>query len=119
MKFGSALAEENKGERGGVHPSLRIRKESACGTRPRIIQSRMEEIMEHVHFGIKNSHGEAVDRPGCSSPAVAQLKHLSHLVGIPPGPHERPHRIPQRAPGQERKSVERGTSRCSPRAWAW
>ena len=56
-KFGSALASENKDNEVVCIPGLRGRdpKEISLRTLAEIIQSRMEEILEHVHFEIKNS----------------------------------------------------------------
>ncbi|MCB0817827.1 MAG: cell division protein FtsA, partial [Flavobacteriales bacterium] len=83
VKFGSALAEENKENEVVCIPGLRGRdpKEISLRTLAMIIQSRMEEIMEHVHFEIKNSGMEKQLIGGIVlTGGGSQLKHLSHLV---------------------------------------
>jgi len=57
VKFGSALANENKDEEIVAIPGLRGRppKEISLRNLASIIQARMEEIVEHVYYEIKNS----------------------------------------------------------------
>ena len=57
VKFGSALASENKAEEIVAIPGLRGRpaKEISLNNLANIIQARMEEIIEHVLYEIKNS----------------------------------------------------------------
>ncbi|MBK8498783.1 MAG: cell division protein FtsA [Flavobacteriales bacterium] len=82
-KFGSALAKENKENEVVCIPGLRGRdpKEISLRTLAEIIQSRMEEIIEHVYFEIKNSGIEKQLIAGIVlTGGGAQLKHLKHLV---------------------------------------
>lgn len=57
VKFGSALASENRDEEIVSIPGLRGRppKEISLKNLANIIQARMEEIIEHVYFEIKSS----------------------------------------------------------------
>lgn len=57
VKFGSALASENKEEEIVAIPGLRGRppKEISLKNLASIIQARMEEIIEHIYFEIRNS----------------------------------------------------------------
>jgi cell division protein FtsA len=57
VKFGSALASENKEEEIVAIPGLRGRrpKEITLKNLANIIQARMEEIIEHIYYEIKNS----------------------------------------------------------------
>ncbi|MBM3435094.1 MAG: cell division protein FtsA [Bacteroidetes bacterium] len=57
VKFGSALASENRDDEIVAIPGLRGRapKEISLKNLASIIQARMEEIIEHVHYEIKNS----------------------------------------------------------------
>jgi len=57
VKFGSALANENKDEEIVAIPGLRGRapKEISLRNLASIIQARMEEIIEHIYYEIKNS----------------------------------------------------------------
>ncbi len=87
-KFGSALASENKDNEVVCIPGLRGRdpKEISLRTLAQIIQSRMEEILEHVHFEIKNSGMEKQLIAGIVlTGGGAQLKHLKHLVELMTG----------------------------------
>ncbi len=87
-KFGSALASENKDNEVVCIPGLRGRepKEISLRTLAEIIQSRMEEILEHVHFEIKNSGMEKQLIAGIVlTGGGAQLKHLKHLVELMTG----------------------------------
>ena len=82
-KFGSALAAENKDNEVVCIPGLRGRdpKEISLKTLAEIIQSRMEEILEHVHFEIKNSGMEKQLIAGIVlTGGGSQLKHLKQLV---------------------------------------
>lgn len=82
-KFGSALAAENKENEVVCIPGLRGRdpKEISLRTLAEIIQSRMEEILEHVHFEIKNSGIEKQLIAGIVlTGGGSQLKHLKQLV---------------------------------------
>jgi len=82
-KFGSALAAENKENEVVCIPGLRGRepKEISLRTLAEVIQSRMEEIMEHVYFEIKNSGLEKQLIAGVVlTGGGAQLKHLKQLV---------------------------------------
>jgi len=87
-KFGSALASENKENEVVCIPGLRGRepKEISLRTLSEIIQSRMEEILEHVYFEIKNSGIEKQLIAGIVlTGGGAQLKHLKHLVEVMTG----------------------------------
>lgn len=57
VKFGSALASENRDDEIVAIPGLRGRppKEITLRNLASIIQARMEEIIEHVYYEIKNS----------------------------------------------------------------
>ena len=57
IKFGSALARENKEEEIVAIPGLRGRppREISLKNLASIIQARMEEIIEHIYYEIKNS----------------------------------------------------------------
>jgi cell division protein FtsA len=83
IKFGSALASENQeneivsipGLRGRPHKEISVRNLSA------IIQARMEEIIEHVYYEIKNSGYEKKLIAGIVvTGGGAQLKHVTQLV---------------------------------------
>ncbi|MCB0790903.1 MAG: cell division protein FtsA [Flavobacteriales bacterium] len=83
VKFGSALAAENKENEVVCIPGLRGRdpKEISLRTLAEIIQSRMEEILEHVYFEIRNSGMEKQMIAGVVlTGGGAQLKHLRQLV---------------------------------------
>lgn len=83
VKFGSALATENKDNEIVCIPGLKGRdpKEISLRNLSHIIQARMEEILEHVHYEIKSSGfdkrliGGIVLTGGGS-----QLKHMKQLV---------------------------------------
>jgi len=82
-KFGSALAAENKENEVVCIPGLRGRepKEISLRTLAEVIQSRMEEILEHVYFEIKNSGIEKQLIAGIVlTGGGSQLKHLKQLV---------------------------------------
>jgi cell division protein FtsA len=57
VKFGSALTSENRDEEVVAIPGLRGRppKEITLKNLASIIQARMEEIIDHIHYEIKNS----------------------------------------------------------------
>ncbi|MFY9310341.1 MAG: cell division protein FtsA [Bacteroidia bacterium] len=83
IKFGSALASENQeneivsipGLRGRPHKEISVKNLSA------IIQARMEEIIEHVYYEIKNSGYEKKLIAGIViTGGGAQLKHVPQLV---------------------------------------
>ncbi len=83
IKFGSALASENQeneivsipGLRGRPHKEISVKNLSA------IIQARMEEIIEHVYYEIKNSGYEKKLIAGIViTGGGAQLKHVTQLV---------------------------------------
>lgn len=83
IKFGSALASENQeneivsipGLRGRAHKEISVKNLSA------IIQARMEEIIEHVYYEIKNSGYEKKLIAGIVvTGGGAQLKHVAQLV---------------------------------------
>ncbi|MGB3948631.1 MAG: cell division protein FtsA [Bacteroidia bacterium] len=83
IKFGSALASENQeneivsipGLRGRPHKEISVKNLSA------IIQARMEEIIEHVYYEIKNSGYEKKLIAGIViTGGGAQLRHVTQLV---------------------------------------
>lgn len=83
VKFGSALASENRDEEIVAIPGLRGRppKEITLKNLASIIQARMEEIIEHVHFEIKNSGYEKKLIAGIVlTGGGAQLKHVTQLT---------------------------------------
>lgn len=83
IKFGSALATENKDEEIVSIPGLRGRehKEISLRNLASIIQARMEEILEQVYFEIKNSGYEKKLIAGIVlTGGGAQLKHLVQLT---------------------------------------
>ncbi|MBK9176176.1 MAG: cell division protein FtsA [Flavobacteriales bacterium] len=87
-KFGSALAKENKENEVVCIPGLRGRepKEISLRMLAEIIQSRMEEIIEHIHFEIRNSGIEKQLIAGIVlTGGGGQLKHLKHLVELMTG----------------------------------
>jgi len=82
MKFGSALAAENKEEEIVSIPGLRGRtpKEITLKNLANIIQARVEEIIEHVYFEIKNSGYEKKLIGGIVlTGGGAQLNHIAQL----------------------------------------
>jgi cell division protein FtsA len=82
-KFGSALASENQENEIVSIPGLRGRepKEISVRNLAHIIQARMEEIIEHVYYEIKNSGYEKKLIAGIVvTGGGAQLKHISQLV---------------------------------------
>ena len=82
-KFGSALAAENRDNEVVCIPGLRGRepKEISLRMLAEVIQSRMEEIMQQVHYEIKNSGLEDQLVAGIVlTGGGAQLKHLKQLT---------------------------------------
>lgn len=83
VKFGSALASENQENEIVSIPGLRGRphKEISVKNLAHIIQARMEEIMEHVYYEIKNSGFEKKLIAGIVvTGGGAQLKHITQLM---------------------------------------
>jgi cell division protein FtsA len=83
IKFGSALASQNKENEIVSIPGLRGRepKEISLKNLARIIQARMEEVIELVNHEIRNSGYERKLIAGIVlTGGGAQLKHLSQLV---------------------------------------
>ena len=82
VKFGSALAAENRDEEIVSIPGLRGRspKEISLKNLASIIQARVEEIVEHVYFEIKNSGYEKKLIGGVVlTGGGAQLQHIAQL----------------------------------------
>ena len=83
IKFGSALASENKDEEIVSIPGLRGRppREISLKNLASIIQARMEEIIEHIYFEIKNSGYEKKLIAGIVlTGGGAQLRHVAQLT---------------------------------------
>ena len=83
VKFGSALASENREEEIVAIPGLRGRppKEITLKNLANIIQARMEEIIEHIYFEIKNSGYEKKLIAGIVlTGGGAQLRHVAQLT---------------------------------------
>ncbi len=83
VKFGSALASENKDEEIVSIPGLKGRnpKEISLKNLAHIIQARMEEIIEHVYYEIKTSGYEKKLIAGIvMTGGGSQLKHASQLT---------------------------------------
>ena len=83
VKFGSALASENRDEEIVAIPGLRGRpaKEISLKNLANIIQARMEEIVEHVYYEIRNSGFEKKLIAGIVlTGGGAQLKHIAQLT---------------------------------------
>lgn len=83
VRYGSALADENKDNEVICVPGIRGReaKEISVKNLAYIIQARMEEIIEHVHYEIKSSGYEDKLIAGIViTGGGAQLKHLVQLV---------------------------------------
>ncbi len=83
IKFGSALASENRDEEVVAIPGLRGRppKEITLKNLASIIQARMEEIIDHIHYEIKNSGYEKKLIGGIVlTGGGALLKHLAQLT---------------------------------------
>lgn len=82
LKFGSALASENQENEIVSIPGLRGRphKEISVKNLSSIIQARMEEIIEHVYYEIKNSGYEKKLIAGIViTGGGAQLRHITQL----------------------------------------
>jgi len=83
IKFGSALAGENQENEIVSIPGLRGRphKEISVRNLAHIIQARMEEIIEHVYYEIRNSGYEKKLIAGIVvTGGGAQLKHVTQLI---------------------------------------
>jgi cell division protein FtsA len=83
VKFGSALARENRDEEIVAIPGLRGRtpKEISLKNLASIIQARMEEIIEHVYYEIRNSGYEKKLIGGIVlTGGGAHLKHVAQLT---------------------------------------
>jgi len=83
VKFGSALARENREEEIVAIPGLRGRtpREISLKNLASIIQARMEEIIEHIYYEIKNSGYEKKLIGGIVlTGGGAQLKHIAQLT---------------------------------------
>jgi len=82
VKFGSALASENRDEEVVAIPGLRGRppKEITLKNLASIIQARMEEIIDHIHYEIKNSGYEKKLIGGIVLTGGGSL--LKHLVQL-------------------------------------
>jgi len=83
VKFGSSLASENRDDEIVAIPGLRGRppKEISLKNLASIIQARMEEIIEHVYYEIKNSGYEKKLIAGIViTGGGALLKHLTQLT---------------------------------------
>ncbi|MCB0760232.1 MAG: cell division protein FtsA [Flavobacteriales bacterium] len=82
IKFGSALGGENKENEVVCIPGLRGRepKEISLKNLANIIQARMEEIVEHVYYEIKNSGFEKQMIGGIVvTGGGSQLRHIQQL----------------------------------------
>ncbi len=83
LKFGSALARENREEEIVAIPGLRGRppKEISLKNLASIIQARMEEIIEHIYYEIRNSGYEKKLIGGIVlTGGGAHLKHIAQLT---------------------------------------
>ena len=83
VKFGSALANEARDNEIISIPGIRGRdpREISVKNLAHIIQARMEEIFEHIHFEIKSSGFEKKLQGGIVlTGGGSQLKHLPQLV---------------------------------------
>jgi len=88
VKFGSALASENREEEIVAIPGLRGRppKEISLKNLANIIQARMEEIIEYIYYEIKNSGYEKKLIGGIVlTGGGAQLKHIAQLTEFKTG----------------------------------
>ncbi len=88
VKFGSALASENSESEVVAIPGLRGRppKEITLKNLASIIQARMEEIIDHVHYEIKTSGFEKKLIAGIVlTGGGAQLKHINQLMEFKTG----------------------------------
>ncbi len=85
VNFGSALASENKDEEIVSIPGLKGRepKEISLKNLANIIQARTEEIIEHVHYEIRNSGFENKLIAGIVlTGGGSQLKHIAQLTSF-------------------------------------
>jgi cell division protein FtsA len=83
IKFGSALASENQENEIVSIPGLRGRepKEISVKNLAHIIQARMEEIIDHIYYEIRNSGYEKKLIAGIVvTGGGAQLKHITQLI---------------------------------------
>ena len=88
VKFGSALAEESNDNEVVAIPGLRGRppKEITLKNLASIIQARMEEIIDHVHYEIKTSGFEKKLIAGIVlTGGGSQLKHVNQLMEFKTG----------------------------------
>ncbi|HTX88776.1 MAG TPA: cell division protein FtsA [Bacteroidales bacterium] len=88
VKFGSALAGENRDEEIVSIPGLRGRppKEISLKNLAHIIQARMEEIIEYIYYEVKNSGYEKKLIGGIVlTGGGAQLKHIAQLTEFKTG----------------------------------
>ncbi len=88
IKFGSALASENREDEVVAIPGLRGRapKEITLKNLASIIQARMEEIVDQIYFEIKNSGFEKKLIAGIVlTGGGAQLKHIDQLTEFTTG----------------------------------
>jgi len=88
VKFGSALASENREDEVVAIPGLRGRapKEITLKNLASIIQARMEEIVDQIYFEIKNSGFEKKLIAGIVlTGGGAQLKHIDQLTEFTTG----------------------------------
>ncbi len=88
VNFGSALASENKDEEIVSIPGLKGRepKEISLKNLSSIIQARMEEIIEHVHYEIRSSGFEKKLIAGIVlTGGGSQLKHIAQLTEFKTG----------------------------------
>ena len=88
VKFGSALASENRDDEVVAIPGLRGRppKEITLKNLANIIQARVEEIIDQVYFEVKNSGFEKKLIAGIVlTGGGAQLKHIDQLTEFTTG----------------------------------
>lgn len=88
IKFGSALADENRADELVSIPGLKGRaaKEISLQNLASIIQARMEEILEQVIFEIKNSgFGKKLGAGIVLTGGGSQLRHLPQLTAFNTG----------------------------------
>jgi len=88
VKFGSALADENSENEVVAIPGLRGRppKEITLKNLASIIQARMEEIIDHVHYEIKTSGFEKKLIAGIVlTGGGSQLRHINQLMEFKTG----------------------------------
>jgi cell division protein FtsA len=83
IRFGSALASESKENEIVAIPGLRGRepKEISLKNLANIIQARMEDIIEHIYYEIKNSGYEKKLIAGIViTGGGSKLKHVTQLI---------------------------------------